>query len=575
MSNLLKPKFLLGFVAVVVMFVGVVAISNTASADTCSTGTTTLRVGSKGEAVKCLQAGVGVSADGSFGPKTAAAVKVWQASKGLTADGVFGNHSRALFVGGTTVGTLPAGCTSTAGFSPTTGMSCASGTMTTYPAGCTSTAGFSPITGASCATGVVITQSGPLAVSLASDNPASGNVISGQATADLAHFTFTGTGTITQITLQRTGISNSSSLTNVYLYDGVTRLTDSSTVNTNGAITFNGLNIPVSGSKTVAVKADVNSTLTGSTIAVDLTSYTVAGGTASAVNLAGNVMYINDGTGLMATAVVNNNTVAASSISAGTMSYTLWSAPITVSTRAVLLKGASFKFIGSAPANAFANLKLYANGTQIASSTGVNTLSYIVFDLSSNPFSMSTGSTTLEVRGDVVNGSYRDGKLSLENASDLTMTDPQLNVNIAASGIPQSTPAGKITILQGSLISQIDNSFNALTTVTGGATNAVIARYKLTAYGEDMKVSQVTITPVLAAMGSTALAPAADGLLNVTLYWNGGQVGSSANVLTGTATRAITYTLGSNLIVPAGTTGGILEVRADIQTVGSISYTAG
>lgn len=58
-------------------------------------GPSTLKVGSKGEYVKTLQTLVGATADGSFGPMTAAKVKAWQASNGLTADGMFGNMSKA------------------------------------------------------------------------------------------------------------------------------------------------------------------------------------------------------------------------------------------------------------------------------------------------------------------------------------------------------------------------------------------------------------------------------------------------------------------------------------------------
>ncbi|MEI6222588.1 MAG: peptidoglycan-binding domain-containing protein [bacterium] len=543
MSNLLKSKFFLGVMVLTVMLGAFSVFSNTAAAADC-TITSTLKVGSKGTQVVCLQKGLGLTADGSFGPKTKVGVVAWQKVKGLVADGIFGAKSRAVFVSGVVVTTPSTGCTGN----------------------------FDPITGLPCSGGTTTPQTGPVTVALANDNPVAGNVISGQATADFLHVNLVGTGTVTSMVLQRSGISDSSSLTNVYLYDGVNRLTDSATINTNGVVTFNGLNIVVSGSKTIAVKADVASPKSGSTVALTLTAYTVAGGTSATVNVAGNTMTIQDGTGLMAGVVVNNNTVAASSISAGTMGYTLWSSPLTVSTRTVLLKSASFKFVGSAPASAFTNMKLYANGAQIATSTGVNAMSYVVFDLSGAPYSMITGSTTLEVRGDVVNGSYRDGKLSIENAADLMITDPQLGVNVSATGIPQGTPAGKITILQGSLISQIDTTFNALTSVTGGASNAVIARYKLTAYGEDMKVSQVIVTPVL---GGT-MAPAADGLDGVTLYWNGGQIGSSQNVGSGNATQALTFALGSNLIVPAGTTGGLLEVRANMKSVAEgVNYTGG
>lgn len=108
---------------VAVLFVGAVAVNATPAAAADCTIVSTLRVGSVGAEVSCLQGSLGVSADGKFGPMTAAAVKAWQASKGLVADGVFGAMSRAAWTGGSVAG-LPAGCTSTAGYSSTTGKKC-------------------------------------------------------------------------------------------------------------------------------------------------------------------------------------------------------------------------------------------------------------------------------------------------------------------------------------------------------------------------------------------------------------------------------------------------------------------
>jgi putative chitinase len=59
----------------------------------------TLRRGSKGEEVKRMQAKLGLSADGDFGPGTEAALKKWQASNGLTADGVAGPKTLAKLLG--------------------------------------------------------------------------------------------------------------------------------------------------------------------------------------------------------------------------------------------------------------------------------------------------------------------------------------------------------------------------------------------------------------------------------------------------------------------------------------------
>lgn len=55
----------------------------------------TVRLGSRGEAVRIVQRIVGASADGVFGPKTLAAVKRYQASKGLVVDGIVGPKTRA------------------------------------------------------------------------------------------------------------------------------------------------------------------------------------------------------------------------------------------------------------------------------------------------------------------------------------------------------------------------------------------------------------------------------------------------------------------------------------------------
>ena len=49
-----------------------------------------LKIGSKGEDVKKLQAKLGLTADGDFGPGTDRAVKAWQSANGLSADGIVG-----------------------------------------------------------------------------------------------------------------------------------------------------------------------------------------------------------------------------------------------------------------------------------------------------------------------------------------------------------------------------------------------------------------------------------------------------------------------------------------------------
>jgi putative chitinase len=58
-----------------------------------------LKIGSKGEDVKKLQAKLGLGADGVFGSSTEAAVKKWQASNGLTSDGIVGEGTWSKIFG--------------------------------------------------------------------------------------------------------------------------------------------------------------------------------------------------------------------------------------------------------------------------------------------------------------------------------------------------------------------------------------------------------------------------------------------------------------------------------------------
>ena len=172
MSNLLKSKFLLGVMTVAIMVVGAFAVSATQASADC-TVVPTLRLGSSSESVACLQSKLNLTADSKFGPATNTAVKAFQASKGLTADGVVG-PATALALNGVVAGNLPAGCTSTAGYSTTLANTPCSGgsnlpagctsasqlystvdgksctVASSFPAGCTSAVGYSPTTSHKC-----------------------------------------------------------------------------------------------------------------------------------------------------------------------------------------------------------------------------------------------------------------------------------------------------------------------------------------------------------------------------------------------------------------------------------------
>jgi hypothetical protein len=420
--------------------------------------------------------------------------------------------------------------------------------------------------------------------SLSATTPAAGYIIANQATAGLLDVTFTGSGVVNSVTLKRSGISSQDTLSNVYLYDGVTRLTDGYSFNSQGTITINNLNLMVNGSKTVSVKADASSTAgNDSTIAVSLTGFT-SGASVNTVNIMGNLMNLAAGTSMASVTLSGSNTVAAATnVNAGTTSYAVWRQAFQVNTRTVSLKAANFRVTGSAPADALANVGLYVDGVKVGGNAVMQTINgsnYATFDLTNASVSLTTGSHTLEVRGDIVKGSSYNFTVSLQQASDLMIMDPQVGVNIAVTSFSAST-AGQIGIGTGSVTVVVDPTFSTMSNVTGGSSNAVIGKFKLHTYGEDVKITSLPVSVSL----SSAATPA--GIQNVTLYYNGSQVGSQVSLSSGTGSLApscvavgtgtcysTTFSLGSQMILPAGA-DSYIEVRADLRNTAGANYTAG
>lgn len=226
-------------------------------------GTTTLKVGSKGAAVMSVQTLVGATADGSFGPMTAAKVKVWQAANGLVADGVFGAKSKAVAnatvttTTTTTTTTTVAGCSAGALFNSITGASCATATSTV--AGCAAGALFSSTTGASCAAGtttVVTGGAGNLIVSPTTSADVETEVSEGDANVKVLGFRVEADGsdvnvTNLKVTMSTTGVTSSTRIerymSDVSVYMGSTKVGSASSADFNKDGTTYTKNIALTG----------------------------------------------------------------------------------------------------------------------------------------------------------------------------------------------------------------------------------------------------------------------------------------------------------------------------------------
>ena len=573
------------------LFVGVMAVApDTTEAASCATFTVTLRQGARNSQVLCLQQmlnekGFTVASSGAgspgmetsyFGSLTRAAVVRFQVASGLVADGIFGPMSRTalLATSGGVVG-LPAGCTSTSGFSPLTGVSCASGGVVTLPAGCTSTAGFSPLTGQSCAGGVVQPPiGGTLGVALAIDNPASGTLVAGQATADLAHFTFTGSGTVTGVKLKRIGVSADSTPSNVYLFNGATRLTDAASVASNGEVNFNvpaGI-FTVNGSTTIAVKSDITSGTSGQTVGVMLVSYSTAAGTVATNGPSGNIHSIATATLATVASVAAASITPNGAILNPAANVTVWQSTLTISNRDVWMKRVAFRQVGSASASAFQNFKLYVNGVQVATAAGLDVNGYVTFDLNAAPVLLVAGSRIVRVDADIVSGASRTVHFSLRQASDVDFVDTSYGVNITPASTPWApTSASTISGATGGSLTIEKDVSSPSTNLTVNGSDVNLGTFKMTAYGEAIKIETLTagftyadtVDDNPAGAGSTAT------LRNGRLFINGVQYGSTATLLAAGTSFTTNYT-----VYPG--TPVLIEIHADVYDndgTGDISAT--
>lgn len=428
-------------------------------------------------------------------------------------------------------------------------------------------------TGTTGTTGTVV--SGPVSAALSMSQP-TGMLVQGQSGARLADITFTGNGSVTSIELQRTGVSADATLLNVYLYDGNKRITDAASVVTGGYIKFNSASglFSVNGSRTITVRADIAGSTSGQSVGVKLNSVTAGGTTSTYTNVMGNQLQIANvttSTVQFSTAALGTNaSTGVVKVDAGTLAYNIWTGTASVGTRDVNLRAATFKFVGSAPTDAMANVSLFVDGTKVAGPSSIDAAnnSKVTFDLGNTPYLLKTGSHTFDVRADIVKGSNRTISMSVENVSDLMFEDSNLQgVNVSAT-IGNSTTLltqgnsvyNQITVNKGSVTVNVDPAFTA-NKVTGGATNVPVGQFTMKAYGEDVKVNTLQVN-FSTTTNST--------YNNVSLYVNGGQVGTSQNF----AGQPLSYTLGSSLIIPAAQTV-TFTVKADIVNTSSAAYTSG
>lgn len=509
--------------------------STSGSTSSSCSFTRDLTVGSTGADVTCLQdalkAGgyMAVSATGYFGPLTKAAVIKWQVAAGVTpAAGYFGPKSRAAF-GGTVA-------------------------MTPGTPGVPGT----PITG------------NGLKVMLATDSPNNIALVQGQAIGSLAKFTFSNPTSadikVTNLGFKRIGVSNDSTLSNVYIYNGSKRLTDSAGVS-NTAFNFNdstGLfTVPAGQTYAVSVLADIAGSTSGQQVGVQLVSVSSSGTLDSSVSFPVNGFTQTVSAATLATADFNTTTNPAVTTVAAQNDYTVWSNSTTIGQRAVNFESFQLRNIGSVDRAALNNFRLYVKGVQIGSAVpAIASDDTVTFDLSASPTRIETGTAEIKVVGDVIAGSGNTFRFSLRRASDARFVDTDLNQPILATqnGSTFSARSATSATVDSGTVSVVKANSSQSSNVSLGATNVKWATFELRAAGEDVKVESLDVQ---------ANTSRDAGLDNGRVFLNGVQVGSTKDL---TDATDVNFTFGSSFILTAGTVA-IVDIYADAKSTTGAAFT--
>ena len=509
-----------------------------------------LTVGSTGNDVSCLQRGLlgagysipalssGAATYGHFGSQTKTALIAWQKAAGVSpTSGYFGPISRAHW-------NLGGGTSSTGG----------------------STGG-----------GVAVGTGTGLKIQLSPTSPNNSVLVAGQGIGDLGDFVFSNPTaapiTVTGVTFNRTGVSNDSTMTNVYLYNGGTRITDSAGIS-NGQFSFSNsagvFTVPAGMTYTVSVRSDIASGSNGQQIGVQLVSANVSSGALdSSVSFPINSGYQTISSANLASVVFSTsaNTIptAVATISPQP-SYTVWQNSVSVSTNPVKLTSMRFTNLGSVDSTALTNLRLYVDGVQAGSAVPAMAADRTVtFDLSSAPVTLSTQTHVIKVVADVVGGSSRTFQFSLQRSSDAMMVDSQLNQPVTPNVGNSSTAFSAVTTALVTIqstgtggVSVSKDPSSPINSVAQGASNVKWASFDMLASGEPTKVNDLYVCASEANYGG--------GLANGKVFFNGVQVGFTKAIVDCTATPAGTdFSLGSSMILPAGQSATV-DIYADAKT---------
>jgi peptidoglycan hydrolase-like protein with peptidoglycan-binding domain len=541
-----------------------------------------LTIGSTGPDVSALQATLsehgfltmpaGVPM-GYFGSLTAAAVKAWQASVGLPATGYFGPLSRAKMNAMVVVVPPPT-----------------NGGGTTLPAGCTSTSGYSSTTGQPCSGGstgpVMDGTDGSVTLSYVSYAPASQTLKKGDMNKPVISVKLQAVNG--QVTVTRLDVHFSE---RPWLDFGSLSLTDGTgavlatktltgpsdvtevTVGTDYLVRFDNLNIPVTPGtdKILAVAVNVlaaSDKITGQTVYVGIPS-----GSIRTINGKGytDSVGLSSGQGSAATSA-SGNAVTLSSTGSTATAYTRIDPSSPATTRTVV----------TSSNNTTPNVTLGVFGIKLQNQSG--TLNSLSFNINR---STSAGTTTLlsnlrvQIGGQTYGANSLAGGIStFTNMSVPLAQDAWVPVTLLADINSNQTSISASSTLVAASIGGVDANFNTISTsqaanVTSADTNFSLSGVNVvpgvantTNCGNDFGQQGNTITSCLMTMSFTVTNV---GNTDIYISKTPAVALSTTTLVGGVATAVSSSTLSAYQGVQTGT--GDTLTSYDVQSGGTRTFT--
>ncbi|MEK9183295.1 MAG: hypothetical protein AAB849_02190 [Patescibacteria group bacterium] len=465
-------------------------------------------------------------------------------------------------------------------------------------------------TGAAVGTGTggttTTTSGSGLTVSLASDQPVATTIVSddstgggAQALIPVLKLSFTaaadGDAKVTDIKVKRGGVSADTDISNMYLFDGETRLISNPAIASN-VITFSNsaglFTVSKGTSKVITVKLDLKEVDVNSgktlTFSVNASSDVVlASGTVSGTfPLVGSTFTTAEITDLAKLVWTSSSPSAAGTVDPGTNGFEIWRVQAANTNQDVEVRKVVFTLVGSLNVGDLKNFILSDGVSNIGSAVAEMAADKtITFDLSASPYLVTKGQTKiLSLKTDVVGGTNRNFRATIQNNSDILQYDKGYNVFIKTLSSASSESFSVIEPnTSGTAVNYAINTGTLTQTLatdspTGnipdGATSVTLAKFNWKANGEDVKVSSLSVSSTCTGTCTSA----GDELVNVRLLVDGSQVGTTIALLE-TAGVADTGwgTFGSSFIIKAGKTAAVKIVAdtTDSEITGVETYTTG